>query len=289
MAAHWSPYDCFPPQYKGAHVKPGFAEHFYSNPDRYKGRESMLVSDHLFSVGCAFPVSATRDIRDRLFPTVLLNIRIGGGASLIPNNSRQSPSVLRHHRRRPGRRAGGPLRRPHLRPLRCLHGRVDLHRVAHHHGWRRYVSEEPVSPVPPPLLPPTPVCFKGVPVVPVVPVCPWVPSDTSCVSYPTAPGKVADKVVIENTRDSTFVFMEGSEDAYVGYMTIRVTMFVFINLFFILHHWKCVGYFQSKKWFCDPNRSPRLSLFRSSTPMISQPSTTTPITAWRSPSTAAPS
>ena len=40
---------------------------------------------------------------------------------------------------------------------------------------------------------------------------------------PVAPGKVADKVVIENTRDSTFVFMEGSEDAYVGYMTIRVS------------------------------------------------------------------
>lgn len=39
---------------------------------------------------------------------------------------------------------------------------------------------------------------------------------------PSAPGKVADKVVIENTRDSTFVFMEGSEDAYVGYMTIKV-------------------------------------------------------------------
>lgn len=39
----------------------------------------------------------------------------------------------------------------------------------------------------------------------------------------TAPGKVADKVIIENTRDSTFVFMEGSEDAYVGYMTIRVS------------------------------------------------------------------
>lgn len=33
---------------------------------------------------------------------------------------------------------------------------------------------------------------------------------------------MADKVVIENTRDSTFVFMEGSEDAYVGYMTIKV-------------------------------------------------------------------
>lgn len=33
---------------------------------------------------------------------------------------------------------------------------------------------------------------------------------------------MAEKVIIENTRDSTFVFMEGSEDAYVGFMTIRV-------------------------------------------------------------------
>lgn len=36
-------------QYKGAHVKPGFAEHFYSNPGRYKGRENMLVSQNLIS------------------------------------------------------------------------------------------------------------------------------------------------------------------------------------------------------------------------------------------------
>lgn len=46
--------------------------------------------------------------------------------------------------------------------------------------------------------------------------------ELSLLSPPSAPGKVADKVVIENTRDSTFVFMEGSEDAYVGYMTIKV-------------------------------------------------------------------
>lgn len=32
-------------QYKGAHVKPGFAEHFYSNPARYKGRDNMFVSN----------------------------------------------------------------------------------------------------------------------------------------------------------------------------------------------------------------------------------------------------
>lgn len=47
-------------------------------------------------------------------------------------------------------------------------------------------------------------------------------------AFPSAPGKVADKVVIENTRDSTFVFMEGSEDAYVGYMTIKVNIFPLI-------------------------------------------------------------
>lgn len=35
--------ESFQQLYKGAHVKPGFAEHFYSNPARYKGRENMLV------------------------------------------------------------------------------------------------------------------------------------------------------------------------------------------------------------------------------------------------------
>lgn len=42
-------------------------------------------------------------------------------------------------------------------------------------------------------------------------------------AFSSAPGKVADKVVIENTRDSTFVFMEGADDTYVGYMTIKVS------------------------------------------------------------------
>uniref|UniRef100_A0A671LFM8 F-box only protein 11-like n=2 Tax=Sinocyclocheilus anshuiensis TaxID=1608454 RepID=A0A671LFM8_9TELE len=37
--------DSFQQLYKGAHVKPGFAEHFYSNPARYKGRENMLYYD----------------------------------------------------------------------------------------------------------------------------------------------------------------------------------------------------------------------------------------------------
>lgn len=35
---------CLLLQYKGAHVKPGFAEHFYSNSARYKGRDNMFVS-----------------------------------------------------------------------------------------------------------------------------------------------------------------------------------------------------------------------------------------------------
>lgn len=52
---------------------------------------------------------------------------------------------------------------------------------------------------------------------------------------PLAPGKVADKVIIENTRDSTFVFMEGSEDAYVGYMTIRVGACCPVQSHFIFH------------------------------------------------------
>ncbi|KAL8185150.1 UNVERIFIED_CONTAM: F-box only protein 11 [Gekko kuhli] len=37
--------ESFQQLYKGAHVKPGFAEHFYSNPARYKGRENMLYYD----------------------------------------------------------------------------------------------------------------------------------------------------------------------------------------------------------------------------------------------------
>lgn len=41
-------------QYKGAHVKPGFAEHFYSNPARYKGRDNMFVSHGCAS--CFYPL-----------------------------------------------------------------------------------------------------------------------------------------------------------------------------------------------------------------------------------------
>ncbi|KAM6951387.1 F-box only protein 11 isoform 3-T3 [Aplochiton taeniatus] len=114
--------ESFQQLYKGAHVKPGFAEHFYSNPGRYKGRENMLYYD---------------TIEDAL----------------------------------------GGVQEAHFDGLIFVHTGV-------------YTDE-------------------------------WIYIESPITMIGAAAGKVADKVVIENTRDSTFVFMEGSEDAYVGYMTIR--------------------------------------------------------------------
>uniref|UniRef100_A0A669DUJ4 F-box protein 11a n=1 Tax=Oreochromis niloticus TaxID=8128 RepID=A0A669DUJ4_ORENI len=114
--------ESFQQLYKGAHVKPGFAEHFYSNPARYKGRDNMFYYD---------------TIEDAL----------GGGQE------------------------------PHFDGLIFVHSGI-------------YTDE-------------------------------WIYVESPITMIGAAPGKVAEKVIIENTRDSTFVFMEGSEDAYVGYMTIR--------------------------------------------------------------------
>ncbi|KAM9804338.1 F-box only protein 11a [Neosynchiropus ocellatus] len=114
--------ESFQQLYKGAHVKPGFAEHFYSNPARYKGRDNMFYYD---------------TIEDAL----------GGGQE------------------------------PHFDGLIFVHTGV-------------YTDE-------------------------------WIYIESPITMIGAAPGKVTEKVIIENTRDSTFVFMEGSEDAYVGYMTIR--------------------------------------------------------------------
>uniref|UniRef100_A0A8C7QEA4 F-box domain-containing protein n=1 Tax=Oncorhynchus mykiss TaxID=8022 RepID=A0A8C7QEA4_ONCMY len=114
--------DSFQQLYKGAHVKPGFAEHFYSNPGRFKGRENMLYYD---------------TIEDAL----------------------------------------GGVQESHFDGLIFVHSGI-------------YTDE-------------------------------WIYIESPITMIGAAPGKVSDKVVIENTRDSTFVFMEGSEDAYVGYMTIR--------------------------------------------------------------------
>uniref|UniRef100_A0A8C8J0H0 F-box only protein 11 n=1 Tax=Oncorhynchus tshawytscha TaxID=74940 RepID=A0A8C8J0H0_ONCTS len=114
--------ESFQQLYKGAHVKPGFAEHFYSNPARYKGRENMLYYD---------------TIEDAL----------------------------------------GGVQEAHFDGLIFVHSGV-------------YTDE-------------------------------WIYIESPITMIGAASGKVADKVIIENTRDSTFVFMEGSEDAYVGYMTIK--------------------------------------------------------------------
>ncbi|CAG5904568.1 unnamed protein product [Menidia menidia] len=114
--------ESFQQLYKGAHVKPGFAEHFYSNPGRYKGRENMLYYD---------------TIEDAL----------------------------------------GGVQEAHFDGLIFVHSGI-------------YTDE-------------------------------WIYIESPITMIGAASGKVADKVVIENTRDSTFVFMEGSEDAYVGYMTIK--------------------------------------------------------------------
>lgn len=64
-------------QYKGAHVKPGFAEHFYSNPARYKGRDNMFVS--------------------QLFPSNLKVFTHHLNAAMIDLTCDVSSPVLRHH------------------------------------------------------------------------------------------------------------------------------------------------------------------------------------------------
>ncbi|CAH1263615.1 FBXO11 [Branchiostoma lanceolatum] len=114
--------DSFRQLYKGVHVKPGYAEHYHNNADRYKGREHMLYYD---------------TIEDAM-----------GGVNEC------------HHE-----------------------GLIFVHSGIYQDEWI-YVE--------------SPVTIIG-----------------------AAPGKVAEHVVIENTRDSSIVFMEGCEDAFVGFMTIR--------------------------------------------------------------------
>ena len=144
------------------------------------------------------------------------------GASLVPNNSRRS---LQYYDTIED--ALGGVQEGHFDGLIFVHSGVYTDEWIYIEspitmvGAGTCIRRTPSPPSPPSSTPPC-ACFQR---------GPCVPSDTSCVSDSTAPGKVADKVVIENTRDSTFVFMEGSEDAYVGYMTIRVTTLLFINLF----------------------------------------------------------
>lgn len=68
-------------QYKGAHVKPGFAEHFYSNPARYKGRENMLVCYVWFLIFTRFKIIVFQFCID--FLLLLLSIMIQSKMRLV--------------------------------------------------------------------------------------------------------------------------------------------------------------------------------------------------------------
>lgn len=110
----------------------------------------------------------------------------------------------------------------------------------------------------------------------------------------SAPGKVAEKVIIENTRDSTFVFMEGSEDAYVGYMTIRVrwssSLRAHSGYRLFQSFWRFqIGFYEVTECGWQLHWQVFMFCCCSSTLMINLPSTTTHTTAWRLQSTAAPS
>lgn len=96
-------------QYKGAHVKPGFAEHFYSNPGRYKGRENMLVGHgentkiiqdffHWLSFTMTFMQSPANVNTCLGSPEHLVkNRRCVCVGSVVKCFLPYSPAVLRHH------------------------------------------------------------------------------------------------------------------------------------------------------------------------------------------------
>ncbi|XP_078001279.1 F-box only protein 11-like isoform X2 [Glandiceps talaboti] len=53
--------------------------------------------------------------------------------------------------------------------------------------------------------------------------CEWLYIDTPVCIIGAAFGNNPDSVIIENNKESTFVFMENSEDAYLGFLSIRFT------------------------------------------------------------------
>lgn len=112
----------FPLQYKGAHVKPGFAEHFYSNPARYKGRDNMFVSR--LSTNDCVPPPRIMNVPDHNLMQCLV----------------MSHLVLWHHWRCPWRGSGASLWRPDICPLWYLHRWMDLHWISHHNDRSWYVS-----------------------------------------------------------------------------------------------------------------------------------------------------
>ncbi|XP_041467985.1 F-box only protein 11-like isoform X1 [Lytechinus variegatus] len=49
----------------------------------------------------------------------------------------------------------------------------------------------------------------------------WLYIDTPVCILGAAPGHIPDSVIVENSKESTFRFIEGCEDAYLGYISIR--------------------------------------------------------------------
>ncbi|PIK52113.1 putative F-box only protein 11 isoform X1 [Apostichopus japonicus] len=49
----------------------------------------------------------------------------------------------------------------------------------------------------------------------------WLYIDSPVCILGAAPGDITDSVIVENSKESTFLFMEGCEDAYLGYISIR--------------------------------------------------------------------
>ncbi|XP_072031074.1 F-box only protein 11-like isoform X2 [Amphiura filiformis] len=49
----------------------------------------------------------------------------------------------------------------------------------------------------------------------------WLYIDTPVCIVGAAPGHIPDSVIVENSKESTFVFIEGCEDAYLGHISIR--------------------------------------------------------------------
>ena len=53
-----------------------------------------------------------------------------------------------------------------------------------------------------------------------------------------APGNVAEHVVIERSSESTIVFGEGARDTHLGYLTLKVSIFLKIWCVMIISFWK---------------------------------------------------
>lgn len=48
--------------------------------------------------------------------------------------------------------------------------------------------------------------------------------DTNVIMIGAAPGNVIDNVIIERGTESTITFVEGAKEAYLGYVTLKVSV-----------------------------------------------------------------